>query len=123
MEKMENGGHRFERRSHPRRILDRFFSVEFSIDRVFPIHQFRVRDVSPTGLGILVNENSAVLTHLKVGDVIEVRFNPKSPSDPPESFRAEISHITRMKQGPYKGHYLVGILVLEGNPDAHLQGR
>ena len=115
MKKAENGGRKTERRSEARKVLDRHFSVEFSVNRMLPIHQFRVRDVSPTGLGILVNEGSAVLEHLKVGQVLEVRFNPKDPSDPPESLNTEIRHITKMEHGPYRGHYLVGMLVLERN--------
>ena len=80
---------------------------------MLPVHQFRVREVSPTGIGILVNESSAVLDHLEVGNVLNMKYNPRNPSDLPEFLETEISHITKIEQGQYKGHYLVGMLILE----------
>jgi hypothetical protein len=57
-----------EIRSEPRKVFDQYFSVELSISSMLPVHQFRVRDISLTGIGILVNEGSAVLGHLEVGE-------------------------------------------------------
>jgi len=72
-----------------------------------------VRDVSPSGIGILVNESSAVLDHLEVGNVLEMKYNPMNSSDLPEYLKTEIKHITKIEQGQYKGHYLIGMLILE----------
>ncbi len=102
-----------EKRSEPRKILDEYYSVEFAISRELPVHQFRVRDMSPWGLGIVVNETSAALKRLNVGDVLEMKYNPANSSGSAEYLGTEIRHITRLDQGPYKGHYLVGILILE----------
>ena len=114
MKQIKNGGKGPEKRSEPRKILDQYFSVEFSISKMLPVHQFKVRDISPSGIGILVNESSAVLERLKVGDVLEMKYNPRDSSDLPEYLRTEIGHITKIEQGQYKGHYLVGMLTLEG---------
>ena len=113
MEQIKNGEQGPEKRSEPRKILDQYFSVEFSVSSMLPVHQFKVRDVSPTGIGILVNESSAVLNHLEIGNVLEMKYNPRNSSDLPESLETEISHITKIEQGQYKGHYLVGMLILE----------
>jgi len=102
-----------EKRSEPRKILDQYFSVEFSISKMLPVHQFKVRDVSPSGIGILVNERSAVLDHLAVGKILEMKYNPRDSSDLPESLETKIGHITKIEQGKYKGHYLVGMLILK----------
>jgi len=80
---------------------------------MLPVHQFRVRDVSPTGIGILANESSVVFDHLEVGNVLEMKYNPRNASDLPEYLRTKISHITKIEQGQYKGHYLIGMLILE----------
>ena len=114
MKQIKNGEQGSEKRSETRKILDQYFSVEFSVSSTLPVHQFKVRDVSPTGIGILVNESSAVLDHLEVGNVLEMKYNPKNLSDLPEYLRTEISHITKLDQSQYKGHYLVGMLILEG---------
>ena len=113
MKQTENAKKGPEKRSEPRKILDQYFSVEFSVSSTLPVHQFRVRDVSPTGIGILVNESSAVLNRLEVGNVLEMKYNPKNVSDFPEYLRTEISHITKLEQGQYKGLYLIGMLILE----------
>ena len=80
---------------------------------MLPVYQFKIRDVSPTGIGILVNESSEVLDHLEVGNVLEMKYNPRNSSDLPESLETEISHITKIEQGEFKGHYIVGMLILE----------
>ena len=113
MKQIKNGEQRPEKRSEPRRILDQYFSVEFSVSSTLPVHQFKVRDISPTGIGILVNESSAILDHLEVGNVLEMKYNPRNSSDLPEYLKTEISHITKMEQGQYKGHYLIGMLIVE----------
>jgi hypothetical protein len=113
MKQTENGKMGSEKRSEPRKILDQYYSVEFSISKMLPVYQFKVRDISPSGIGILVNESSAVLDHLEVGNVLEMKYNPRNSSDLPEYLKTEIRHITKIEEGKYKGHYLVGMLILE----------
>jgi hypothetical protein len=105
----------FEKRSELRRILDDYYSVEFAVSRELPVHQFRVRDMSPWGLGILVKEDSAALKRLEVGDVLDMKYNPAKSSVSAEYLKTEIRHITRLAQGRFKGHYLVGLLILKKN--------
>ena len=45
-----------EGRSEARTFLDEYRSVEFSISRQYPAFQFRIRDVSSSGMGILINK-------------------------------------------------------------------
>jgi hypothetical protein len=93
-----------EKRSETRKIIDDYYSV---------VHQFKVRNMSPWGLGILVKEDSAALRRLEVGDVLEMKYNPAKPLGSAEYLRTEIRHITRLDQGRFKGHYLVGLLILD----------
>jgi len=113
MDPVKEKGERSERRFEPRKILEDFYSVEFAVSRELPVHQFRVRDMSPWGIGILMNGQSAALKHLKVGDIVEMKYNPADPSGPAKHLKTEIRHITRLEKGRFKGHYLVGILLLE----------
>lgn len=102
-----------EKRSETRKIVEDYYSVEFAVGSELPVHQFRVRDMSPWGLGILVKEDSAALKRLEVGDVLKMKYNPAKPLGSAECLRTEIRHITRLDQGRFKGHYLVGLLILE----------
>ena len=104
-----------ENRSEQRVILEQYRSVEFSLSKKDPIFQFRVRDVSPSGMGILVNEGSMALKHLKVGQVRDMKYNPENPGDLPENMETEIRHITHVDEGRYKGHSLVGLLIKTGS--------
>ncbi len=100
-----------EDRSEPRTILDQYRSVEFSLSKKEPIFQFRVRDISPSGMGILVNEGSNALKYLKIGQVLDMKYNPEKPDDSAEQIETEIRHITLVADGRYRGHYLVGLHV------------
>jgi hypothetical protein len=113
MDPLKEKGEEPERRSESRKVVDDYYSVEFNLSRELPVHQFRVRDMSPLGLGILVNESSEVLKRLTVGDALEMKFNPINGSDAAECLKTEIRHITRMDKGRFRGHYLVGIQILE----------
>ena len=104
-----------EQRSEERTILNHYRSVEFSLKKADPVLQFRVRDVSPSGMGILVNDRSEALKHLKVGQVLNMTYNPEEPGDSPINMQTEIRHITPMEEGRFKGHTLVGLLVKSGS--------
>jgi hypothetical protein len=85
--------------------------VEFSLSKKDPIFQFRVRDISPSGMGVLVNEGSMALKYLKIGQVLDMKYNPADPDGSPEQMETEIRHITLLADGRYRGHYLVGLRI------------
>ena len=105
-----------ERRSEPRSIADRYFSVEFSLRNLDHVYQFQIRETSSSGLCVLVKEGSAVLKHLQVGDVLDLKYNPSNLSDEPEHLKTEIKHITRDDWGRFRGHYMVGLSLLGREP-------
>ncbi len=102
-----------EKRSESRRVVDRYYSVEFFLKETNYMYQFKLRDLSSNGLCILVNESSAVLKHIKVGDTLEMKYNPSEASDPPESLKTKIMHITKKDDVPFAGHFLVGLLIIK----------
>lgn len=115
------------RRSEPRKPVDQYHSVEltFSPNRI--IYQFRIWNISQKGMCILLKEDSALLDHIHVGDVLEMKYYPTEESRPTEFFRTKIQHITKEDQGRFKGHYLVGLFILkkqglEGNRQSNDHG-
>ena len=86
-----------EARSEARTFLDAYRSVEFSISRQDPVLQFRIRDLSPSGMGILMNKASKALAYLRVGQLIDMTYNPENGKGTPENMKTEIRHITYLE--------------------------
>ena len=103
---------RVERRREPRTRVDQLYSVEFLCPGDIFIYRFKIWDISSKGIAILVRDDSEVLKHLKVGDVIEMKYYATDTSVAPEHLRTQIKHITQDKGGRFKGHRLVGLEVL-----------
>ena len=111
-----------ERRSEPRTLLDRYYSVEFAFNEQGPVYQFKLRNVSSTGLCILVRENSAVMRQLQVGDILDMRYcSPENPV-PAKAFKTRIQHITQDEGGRFKDHYLVGLSIVESHKQESAEG-
>jgi len=102
-----------ERRSEPRTIMDQFYSVEFSIADIPSLYQFKIWDMSSRGMCLLVKEGSEILERIKVGDIVDMRYYTIEAAKPTEYKKTEIIHITKDTEGRFKGHYLVGISILE----------
>jgi len=102
-----------DKRSEPRTIADRYSSVEFSLSNSAPDYQFKIWGTSPTGMNILVKEDSMVLEHLKVGDILDMKYNPPDPTEPAEFLKTEIKHITKDEQGRFKGNYMIGLSIFK----------
>lgn len=106
-----------ERRSEPRSIIDQYYSVEFSLSGCSFVYQFKIWNVSAKGICVLVKEDSDLLNHLKVGDILNLKYYPADSSQPGELLETEIKHITKDEQGRFKGVHLVGLAIL-GNQDS-----
>ena len=78
-----------------------------------PLYQFKLKDSSENGASILVKEDSFMLNYLKVGQTLNINFSSDLEFDHNGNFETEIVHITRVDKGRYKGHYLVGVQILD----------
>ena len=102
-----------DRRPESRILLDRYYSVEFRLQETGNVYQFKLRDMSSKGLGILVNKDSAVLKHLKVGDTLDMHYIPPGLAGTSESLKTKIAHITEKNDDPFKGHFVIGLSIME----------
>ena len=102
-----------ERRGAERAPEEKYYSVQFAVKDLGYFYQFKIRDVSSLGLCILVDEKSKVLKHLKVGDVLEMKYYLSDSLGSTETFRTEIRHITKDADRRFKGHYQIGLRMLE----------
>ncbi len=102
-----------EKRSEPRTVIDQYYSVDFSIGSGSNVYQFKIWDLSSKGVGLLIKEASSVLDHLKVGDIVNMKYYKADSSTPGEYLKTQIIHISKDEEGRFKGHYLVGISILD----------
>ena len=102
-----------DRRSDQRVPPDKYYSVQFSVKDLAYIYQFKIRDVSAEGLCILVDENSEVLKYLEVGDIIDMKYYLSESLGATEAFKTEIRHVTKNADNRFKGHFQVGLRILE----------
>jgi hypothetical protein len=102
-----------EKRHDSRTEVDQYYSVELSIADASLIYQFRIWNLSSRGICIVVKEDSDLLKHLKVGNIFHMKYYPIDSSCPKEYLKTEIKHITRDKQGRFRNHVLVGLLIIE----------
>ena len=91
---------REDRRPESRTLLNRYYSVEFRLEDTGNVYQFKLRDMSSKGLGILVNKDSAVLKYLKVGDTLDMHYIPPESAGTSESLKTKIAHITKKEEEP-----------------------
>ena len=101
------------RRSEPRSPADKYSSVEFSVSDLAFNFQFKIWEISRSGMSILAKEDSAVLEHVKVGDVLDMKYYPEELTEAPLILKTEIKHITKHDEGKFKGHYLLGLAIIE----------
>lgn len=100
-------------RSEPRTVVDKYYSVEFSFTGLETVYQFRIRDLSVSGMCVLVREDSVVLEYLKEGEVFNMKYYSTDQPGKIEELETEVKHISKDNQGRFKGHVMVGLQILE----------
>ena len=102
-----------ERRAETRSPSERYYSVEFTVKDLASAYQFKIWNISSQGMCILIKENSKILPYIKVGDIITMKYYLTESVGTTEDVKTEIKHITKDDQGRFKGHFLVGLAILQ----------
>ena len=114
-EAMNKNEKEVERRSEVRTLIDKYFSVEFSKKGLDSLYHFKIWNISTKGMCIIVREDSDIINHLSVGDILDMKYYPVEESSPAEYSKTEITHITKDDDGRFKGHYLVGLSIMKSD--------
>ncbi len=101
-----------EKRTEHRPAKLRNYRVEIKLVAI-PIYQFRVINVTARGAGLLIKDDSAFLSMIEVGQVVEADFISPRGETPSGLYSAEIKHITELNKQEYGGHKLVGLSILK----------
>lgn len=102
------------RRSDARSNAAKGGSIEFRPSEDAMVYQFSLRDWSDSGLGILVRNDSKILTYIKVGQIISFKMHKPEGSISENSLEAEIRHISDPEDGRHPEHKIVGLHILQG---------
>ncbi|UCD91276.1 MAG: hypothetical protein JSW04_07630 [Desulfobacterales bacterium] len=94
-------------------FLDKYFSVQFSINSMEPTYLFKLRYNSLNRLFILVREDSAVLKHLKTGDIVDMKYNTLGSSNSTKPLKTLIRDISKNPQRSFTEHFLVGLYIID----------
>jgi hypothetical protein len=108
-----------DRRSEPRSNYDQYSSLEFSLNKINYLYQFKIWDVSPSGMSILVKEDSNILKHIEIGDMLDMKYYLKESSEGPVILNTEIRHITRDVPERISGHVLIGLSTKKSTEGLH----
>jgi len=95
-----------------RAVVDQYYSVQFSIIGLINIYQFKLRDIFSKGMCIAVKEDSAVLNHIKTGDILNMKYCTIN-SGPAENIKTKIKSIIKIDQKRFKGHSLLWLSILD----------
>jgi hypothetical protein len=101
-----------EKRSAARKSADRSHRVEIKLPGI-PAYQFKVKDLSVKGASVLIKEDSGLVPHLEVDQVLNVGYYTNNKRNPEISFKARIKHMTKADITPFSGHLLVGFTISE----------
>ena len=78
-----------------------------------PVYQFKVRDLSAKGAGIVVKADSNFMKMTQVGQEVDVKMIPGTGVAGSSGHqRSRVAHVTELKEGRYRGHLVVGLSFL-----------
>ena len=110
---MQNSGDRHTRnRKFLQRLqADGFHSVEFKVNGLPYLFQFKIWNTPQQQMFILLKESSDILKRIKEGDIFNMKYY-NSVSKYPIELKTKIDYIKKEKDGRFKNHFLVGLKIL-----------
>jgi hypothetical protein len=113
---MKNSPILTERRIKPRHPAMSEHMVEFAFPGV-PVYQLKAKDISETGIGVIVRPDSKFLNLIQIGQEMNVKLlSPKESRHMQGTYRAKIAHITTLEEGKFKSHKLVALELISKIP-------
>lgn len=92
---------------------DQYYSVEFSLPGHTLPYQFKIWYMGPESMCLLVKEHSKIIESIKVGDVLNMRYYSADALNCAKDIETEIRQIIKEDNGRFKGHFLIGLAILE----------
>ncbi len=98
------------------RDLDQFYCVEIPVrDKL--IYQFKIWQIEPIFMSILVREDSKFLSFVEINSKFNMKYYSEDYFYPYQELVTEIRDISLQESGRLKGHYLVSLEIIEDAED------
>ena len=104
---------RFENKYRHLRKTDSHLRAEIKISRNDLGYQFKLQEIDEHYGCFFISKNSAVFNILNVGRVLDMKYWTAEKNRLVKYVSAQIKDITRQNQEPFKGHYKVGLSILQ----------
>lgn len=98
--------------------LNQFYSVEFSVDNLNFLYQFKIWSSPASPIFVLIKNGSEMLDKIKAGDILKMKYYSTDSTRPTCHFETQILDINWNQQGRFKGHYAVNLSVLDNQRTA-----
>ena len=96
-----------------------FYSVEFPLNVTQPIYQFKLRQSRDNTFFLLVKNGSDLVSHLKVGHVMPMKYYCEDTKRSIEVHNTQIMEIVNETHGRYRGHFRIELdIMMDGQVDS-----
>jgi len=104
-----------ERRIKAKIVSGQYHSVQFILNRSSLSHLFRLRYNTSYGPYILVKQDSSVFKELKVGDLLDMKYNRPESFGDGETFKTLIT--SKIPDNYYTGYYIVELSIINNQEE------
>jgi len=101
-----------ERRAAARSEIGRYYEVSFLSGGPDGTYRLKIMNRSSNSLGLVVQDDSDILSSVGVGDRLEIVYNPSQASSYYIHQSSVVRHITKTYQGPVHKYYIIGLETL-----------
>ena len=95
------------------RKIDGHLRAEIKISRDGLGYQFKLREINDNQGCFFISENSSILKILDNGSILDMKYWTADKTRKIKFVTAKINGITKQSHEPFKGHYKVGLSILE----------
>ena len=88
-----------------------FYCVEFAVEGLNYLHQFKIWNLAESPMSFLVKDGSRLLQNLKIGDTISMKYYSNNSNQSTRCLPTEIRNITKKEKGKFRGHYCVSLAI------------
>ncbi len=93
---------------------NQFHSVELSVDGLNIPYQFRLWNDKQATIFFIVKKNSVLLSRLKVGSTIAMKYYSADRQNPVQQYPTRIVGIVSEKDGRFRNHCRVELAIVDG---------
>lgn len=93
-------------------LLSEFYSVEFPLEHIQPLYQFKLWRSDQNTFFLLAKESSDLISRLKVGRIVPMKYYSEDAMRATEVHNTQITEIVKETQGRFSGHYRIGLNIV-----------